>query len=298
MTIAQDTNFHTYENNTIHSYRFDQDKGWGTYGQDEFIQLMHSWAKDFARVLRRGGSFAIFCADAYVSHLMDALEAAGLKTRRVITWRKPNAVPINRKTMMMSSCEYVVMGVKGSKATFNADLPLDNSNLDLAHIERYLVADKAAVIVESEVRKAVDTITTTGEARPAAIEAAITAAVSRAANEAAKRVRAMYVTDENGNPYLRACVPNFISNTSKGGNRLHPTEKPTAILAYLTALLSRPGDIVLDPFAGSGSTGEAAMSLGRIPVLVEMDETYYKAATKRLEQYAADANTEPTNTPT
>jgi DNA modification methylase len=53
--IAQDTNFHTYENNTINSYRFDEDKGWDTYTPQSFIHLLNDWAGEFARVLRPGG---------------------------------------------------------------------------------------------------------------------------------------------------------------------------------------------------------------------------------------------------
>jgi DNA modification methylase len=288
--IAQDTNFHTYEKNTINSYRFDADKGWDTYTPESFIELLGAWAKEFARVLRPGGSFAVFCADAYVSHLIDALEAAGLKPRRTLTWRKPNAVPINRKTMMMmSSCEYVVMGVKGSKATFNADLPLA-APAGLAEVEQVVVADKAAAIVEKAVREALAAVTTNGAARSADVATAIEAAVKGAAKEAATRGRAMYV-NENGQDFLRACVPNHVSFNSKAGGRLHPTEKPVPLLRYLTALLSNPGDVVLDPFGGSGSTGEAASGLGRCAVVVERESDFFDKLSQRLRSLPAQAVT-------
>lgn len=64
--IARDTNFHTYEKNTINSYRFDEDKGWDSYSPEGFRELLASWSKEFARVLRPGGSFAVFCADEYL----------------------------------------------------------------------------------------------------------------------------------------------------------------------------------------------------------------------------------------
>ena len=107
--IARDTNFHTYEHNTINSYRFDAEKGWDSYTPDEFKELLKRWALEFERVLRPGGSFAIFCADEYLSDLISALKDAKLKPRRTLTWRKPNAVPVNRKHMMMSACEYIVL---------------------------------------------------------------------------------------------------------------------------------------------------------------------------------------------
>lgn len=287
--IAQDTNFHTWEGNTVNSYRFDKDKGWDTYSPDAFITLLGQWAAEFARVLRPGGTFAVFCADDYLSHLITALETAGLRVRRTVTWRKPNAVPVNRKTMMMSACEYLVVGVKGRNATFNADI--DAGDLAaLADIEPVLVGDKAAAVVEKAVRDAVAGVTVTGPRRAAAVAAAVTAAVTAAAADAAGRAAAMYVDTPDG-PQLRGCVPNHVSYPSKSGNRLHPTEKPVTLLRYLTALLSRRGDTVLDPFAGSGSTGQAAIETGRRCIVVETDDDYYQALSGRLARLDAPADT-------
>jgi site-specific DNA-methyltransferase (adenine-specific) len=53
---------------------------------------------------------------------------------------------------------------------------------------------------------------------------------------------------------------------------------------YLIALFSNPGDIVLDPFGGSGSTGEAALDMGRRPIVIERDDKYSTAIRKRLEK--------------
>lgn len=281
--IAQDTNFHTYENNTINSYRFDKGKGWDSYTSEGFIDLVGQWAEEFNRVLRPGGSFAIFCADTYLSHLMDALQNAGLKPRRTVTWRKPNAVPINRKTMMTSACEYIVVGVKGSKATFNSDLPLKNTE-ELVHTEQILVADKVASVLEKAIRDNIVQIESTGEQRVKDVEAAIKNAILSATDEALKRVNAMYVQpDITDEPiYFRACIPNYVSYNSKAGNRLHPTEKPVPLLEYFIHLMSRPGDIILDPFGGSGSTGEAALSTNRKVIIIEQDEEFYDKSLNRI----------------
>lgn len=69
------------------------------------------------------------------------------------------------------------------------------------------------------------------------------------------------------------------------GNRLHPTQKPVECLVPLIETFSKPGDIVLDPFAGSGSTGIAAFQAGRRFFGIELDEKYHQAATTRLEQF-------------
>lgn len=62
----------------------------------------------------------------------------------------------------------------------------------------------------------------------------------------------------------------------------HPTEKPVALLRELVESSSRAGEVVLDPFAGVGSTGVAATLGGRRSVLVEVDERYAEIAAERL----------------
>jgi len=62
----------------------------------------------------------------------------------------------------------------------------------------------------------------------------------------------------------------------------HPTVKPLALMAYLIALGSRPGDLVLDPFLGSGTTALAAALLGRRFIGMEKEDRYVALARRRL----------------
>lgn len=68
------------------------------------------------------------------------------------------------------------------------------------------------------------------------------------------------------------------------GNKLHPTQKPLEILRALIKGYSDIGDVVLDPFAGSGSTLLSAKQLRRSWIGIEMDATYHKSAVHRLTQ--------------
>jgi adenine-specific DNA-methyltransferase len=68
------------------------------------------------------------------------------------------------------------------------------------------------------------------------------------------------------------------------GNKLHPTQKPIPALVSLIRSFSLPGEIVLDPFAGSGSTCAAALLTGRKYIGMEMDNTYHQLASERLER--------------
>jgi site-specific DNA-methyltransferase (adenine-specific) len=73
------------------------------------------------------------------------------------------------------------------------------------------------------------------------------------------------------------------------GNRLHPTQKPLAVLKPLIETFTAPGDVVLDPFAGSGSTCAAAFDLGRRYIGVELDAAYHHTASVRMERRRAKA---------
>ena len=66
------------------------------------------------------------------------------------------------------------------------------------------------------------------------------------------------------------------------GKKLHPTQKPEALLARVILAASRPDDLVLDPFCGTGTTGAVAKRLRRRFVGFEREPSYAKAAEKRL----------------
>lgn len=70
---------------------------------------------------------------------------------------------------------------------------------------------------------------------------------------------------------------------------IHPTEKPLGILAPLIEYACPSGGLVLDPFAGSGSTLDAARQSGRRAIGIEADERYCEAAARRLDQLTFDA---------
>ncbi|VFU10436.1 site-specific DNA-methyltransferase [Methylocella tundrae] len=68
----------------------------------------------------------------------------------------------------------------------------------------------------------------------------------------------------------------------ESGHKTHPTQKPEALLARILLAATNAGDVVLDPFFGSGTTGAAAKRLGRHFVGIEREEIYAAAARKRI----------------
>lgn len=73
-----------------------------------------------------------------------------------------------------------------------------------------------------------------------------------------------------------------VSNGEKKAGK-HPTQKPIALLEHFVKLLSNEGDLIVDPFMGSGSTGVACKKLERNFIGVELDREYYEIAQKRIE---------------
>jgi len=84
-----------------------------------------------------------------------------------------------------------------------------------------------------------------------------------------------------GNPRSQHLISDVLP-WEYSGNKYHPTEKPLAALRPIVEAFSAPGDWVLDPFAGSGSTLLAARQCGRDYIGIELDSVYYEKATKRL----------------
>ncbi|MBD0426738.1 site-specific DNA-methyltransferase [Aquisalinus flavus] len=66
------------------------------------------------------------------------------------------------------------------------------------------------------------------------------------------------------------------------GKKTHPTQKPEALLHRILMATTQPGDVVLDPFFGTGTTGAVAKMLGRHFIGLERDEAYIVAATARI----------------
>jgi modification methylase len=68
----------------------------------------------------------------------------------------------------------------------------------------------------------------------------------------------------------------------EGGRKAHPTQKPEALLHRILIGCSKPGDVVLDPFFGTGTTGAVAKRLGRRFIGIERDPDYARAAEERI----------------
>ncbi|MBP8302046.1 MAG: site-specific DNA-methyltransferase [Planctomycetes bacterium] len=83
----------------------------------------------------------------------------------------------------------------------------------------------------------------------------------------------------DGGPRLMLSV---LSVRNEHGTAVHPTQKPLGILEPLITISTNPGDLILDPTCGAGSTLVAAKANGRRAIGIEVDERYAEAAARRL----------------
>jgi site-specific DNA-methyltransferase (adenine-specific) len=259
----------------IHNQKFSEsfEQNWDEVEHGVFLNQIDDWAKLWFKKVRKGGAFAIFISDQYVSYLWTAMENAGFEPKRVWTWKKPAAVPFNRQVNPVSACEYVLFGIKpGGKRTFNAD------SKEGSIVERFAAADKVSSIVYKMLKdKGTQDID----------------AVFEEAKNEAKRMLNDRKKTENG--LVQCVIPNTITYSGGlGKNKIHPTQKPTEILEYFIELCTNPGDLILDTFAGSGSTGVAAKNTGRDCILIERDAKMFAKMSERFADQSNPAQSHPT----
>jgi DNA modification methylase len=77
--------------------------------------------------------------------------------------------------------------------------------------------------------------------------------------------------------------PIVLDRANAGSERVHTTQKPVSLMLELVGLFTDPDEVVIDPYFGSGSTGVAALRLGRRVIGIERDEKYAAIARERLE---------------
>lgn len=89
--------------------------------------------------------------------------------------------------------------------------------------------------------------------------------------------------EENGGKQMKSVWQFSAASQREKRFGKHPTQKPVALIARCLRASTNPGDLVLDPFAGSASTGVAALGLGRRFVGIEIEEQFVEIGQQRLD---------------
>lgn len=246
--------------NKIHNQQFSSsfEDDWDAISHEDFLKQLELWSSLWFQKLRKGGSFAVFISDKYISHLWHIMEQSGFEPKRIITWKKPAAVPFNRNVNPVSGCEYILWGIKpkGSR-TFNS--ATESGSI----IDRYTIADKASSIAYRIIKDQIH-------------NQDLDSIFSQIKQETEKMISSRKQEDNK----ILTVVPNTVTFSGGIKNKIHPTQKPVELLEYFVELLTNPGDTVLDTFAGSGSTGIACKNRNRHAVLIERDTAMYQEMSK------------------
>lgn len=101
-------------------------------------------------------------------------------------------------------------------------------------------------------------------------------------------IRQEFLKEKNNECTYNGINESDVLNYALKEDRIHPTQKPVALLEYLIKTYSNEGDIILDNCMGSGSTGVACINTGRKFIGIELDENYFNIAKNRIEQALND----------
>ena len=105
---------------------------------------------------------------------------------------------------------------------------------------------------------------------------------SREAGKRSNNYGAFHAVPSYSDEYYPGDIIQFPCIFHTHEKQVHPTQKPVALLEYLVKTYTNPGETVLDPTMGSGSTGVAAVNMGRGFIGIELDADYFAIAKERI----------------
>ena len=215
--------------------------------------------KEVYRVMKPGCVLLAFAATRNYHRMAVAIEDAGFEIFDMINWIYGSGFP-KRKNYLKPGHEPIVMARKGVNKSLNIDESrVPGYEWDTIKNRREPKKHKEA-IYKLGLKK-----TGTGE-----------------------KIKGRYPANviHDGSYYEEWVKYFYCAKASKKekGNTEHPTVKPLELMRYLVKLVTPKDGTVLDPFAGTGTTGEAALLEGRKYYLIEREKNYFKDIEKRLKK--------------
>ena len=211
-------------------------------GKADYLTWTEKWLAGVTRVLKPTGSFFVAIGDEYAAEMKVRMDAAGLHLRNWIVWHYTFGVSCTKKF-----------------------------NRSHAHIFYYVVDPKRCTFNPNAVRV------------PSARQ---TTYADRRANPVGKLPDdTWYLRPQESDEHFAADSDSWHLSRVCGTFRErtgHPCQMPEAVLERIVKVASNPGDVVLDPFAGSGTTLAVAKRLRRQFLGIELSEDYAEAVRDRL----------------
>ncbi|HEX5852524.1 MAG TPA: site-specific DNA-methyltransferase [Solirubrobacteraceae bacterium] len=254
-----------------------------------FAAWARSWAAECLRVLKPGGHLLAFGSPRTFHRLTSGIEDAGFQVRDVLMWVYGQGAPKTRKlpgglaAMLKPAYEPVLLARKPLVGTTPRNLEAWGTgalNTEASRVGGYWPANLALSHAPG----------CTGERCTSGCPAGLVDAArpdlrpSRLfyCAKASKRERE---TGCDGLPLQSDLL--YSRPAVRLRRNIHPTVKPLALMRWLVALVVPPGGVVLDPFAGSGTTGIAAVLEDRPFLGIEREGRYVDIACARLTHWAA-----------
>jgi site-specific DNA-methyltransferase (adenine-specific) len=276
-----------------------------------FQAFSAQWSEQCLRVLRPGAHLAAFAAPRTFHLLARGLEEAGFELRDVLMWLQGQGYPATRilpdglGTGLKPAWEPIVLARRPFDGSIEHNLTQHRTgamNIDACRIEL------SAQDCPSEGRTHGRRITASEHGRWPAnllLSHGRSCTPSRCERDCpitllGERHRFFYAAKASRRERDAGCeqLPRRVTQTYKIGAKnvsrcnenpvanIHPTVKPIELMRWLVRLLTPPDGLVLDPFAGSGSTGAAAILEGARFLGIEREATYVPIARARIKYWA------------
>ncbi len=211
-------------------------------GREDYLRWTEKWLAAVRRVLKPQGSFYVAIGDEYAAELKVRLDELGLSMRNWIVWHYTFGVNCTRK-FNRSHAHIFYYVADPKRFTFNADTVRVPSARQTTYADRR--ANPAGKLPDD-----------TWVLRP--------------------QEEARCFSADTDTWYVARVCGTFKERTG------HPCQMPEAVLERIIRVSTNPGDLVLDPFAGSGTTLATAKRLGRRYLGIELSDEYAERVRERL----------------
>ncbi len=269
-----------------------------TSASEAFACWTRLWAEQCRRVLKPGGQMVAFGAPRTFHRLVSGIEDAGLEVRDLLMWLYGQGVPKSRRmpggtgTALKPAYEPILLCRAPITGTAKANLQMWGTgalNIDAARVQ----TDEHPGYWPANV-----TLSHDSGCHEQGCTSDCPVRLLDEASPHQRPSRLFYCAKATRSEREAGCeqLPQRPVQLYTGNRRqprvvrnLHPTVKPIELMRWLIRLVTPPGGVVLDPFAGSGSTGAAAMLEGRQFFGIEREAEYVRVARARLDHYSAVA---------
>lgn len=235
-------------------------KEYGNANQGEYVEWFLPFAREIRRILKPAGSFVLNVGGSWVP---------GAPVRSLYHFR-----------LLLALCDDVKFNLCQEFFWYNpAKMP---APAEWVNVRRVRVKDSVEYIFwlsPNEFPQADNSRVLQAYSKD--MERLIRRGVKETKRPSGHNIKATFANDKGGSipPNLIECGNNesnsrYIRETKAAGRKVHPARYPAELPRFFIEFLTRPGDLVLDPFAGSNTTGSVAESLGRRWISIEQNADY------------------------